>query len=69
MKICIIGSGHIGAGLARAWRNNGHDVGCRGAPEAARRRARLQVLQRPRRGEPREPRRAERARDELLLRG
>ena len=26
MKICIIGNGHIGAGLARAWRKSGHDV-------------------------------------------
>ncbi len=26
MKICIIGSGHIGAGLARAWRKRAHDV-------------------------------------------
>jgi predicted dinucleotide-binding enzyme len=26
MKIAIIGSGHIGAGLARAWRKHGHDV-------------------------------------------
>jgi predicted dinucleotide-binding enzyme len=24
MKICIIGSGHIGAGLARAWSGRGH---------------------------------------------
>jgi 8-hydroxy-5-deazaflavin:NADPH oxidoreductase len=26
MKICIIGSGHIGAGLARAWTKTGHAV-------------------------------------------
>jgi hypothetical protein len=26
MKIAIIGSGHIGAGLARAWARKGHDV-------------------------------------------
>ena len=26
MNICIIGSGHIGAGLARAWSKKGHDV-------------------------------------------
>lgn len=26
MKIAIIGSGHIGAGLARAWAKKGHDV-------------------------------------------
>lgn len=26
MKICIIGNGHIGAGLARAWCKNGHDI-------------------------------------------
>lgn len=26
MKICIIGSGHIGAGLARAWRTRSHEV-------------------------------------------
>ena len=26
MNICIIGSGHIGAGLARAWRRHGHSV-------------------------------------------
>jgi 8-hydroxy-5-deazaflavin:NADPH oxidoreductase len=26
MKICIIGSGHIGAGLARAWVGKGHAV-------------------------------------------
>jgi len=26
MKICIVGSGHIGAGLARAWRKHGHEV-------------------------------------------
>lgn len=26
MKICIIGSGHIGAGLARAWARKGHAI-------------------------------------------
>jgi hypothetical protein len=26
MKICIIGSGHIGAGLARAWSKHGHQL-------------------------------------------
>lgn len=26
MKICIIGSGHIGAGLARAWMRKGHGI-------------------------------------------
>lgn len=26
MKIAIIGSGHIGAGLARAWANKGHTI-------------------------------------------
>jgi hypothetical protein len=26
MKICIVGSGHIGGGLGRAWRARGHDV-------------------------------------------
>ena len=26
MKICIVGSGHIGGGLARAWRAHGHEV-------------------------------------------
>ena len=26
MKICIVGSGHIGGGLARAWRKHGHSI-------------------------------------------
>ncbi len=26
MQICIIGSGHIGSGLARAWRKHGHEI-------------------------------------------
>lgn len=26
MRICIIGSGHVGGGLARAWRRRGHEV-------------------------------------------